>query len=118
MPPALSNVKAGRLRALGVTTAKRSAAAPDIPTIGEAGLPGYESDNWYGLLAPAGVPRDIIQLISAEAVKALQSPELRERLAGQGVDAVGNTPEQFLNYVKSETAKWNKVIQEARIRAD
>ena len=107
---ALPHVQSGRLRALGVTTGKRSPAAPDTPTIAEAGLPGYAVTTWHGLLAPAGTPGEIVNRPSTETAKALQSPDIRDRFAAQGVDAVSSTPEQFAAMMKSELEKWRKVI--------
>jgi tripartite-type tricarboxylate transporter receptor subunit TctC len=118
MPAALPYVKAGKLRALGVTTSRRSSAAPDVPTISESGLPGYESDTWYGVLAPAGTSREILTLLNTEIVKSLQTPDMRERLSRLGLEPAGTTPDQFFAYLKAETAKWGKVINEAGIRAD
>jgi tripartite-type tricarboxylate transporter receptor subunit TctC len=107
---ALPHVQSGRLRALAVTTEKRSQAAPQIPTISEAALPGYAVTTWHGLLAPAGTPRDIVHRLSTETAKALQSVEIRDRFATQGVEPVSSTPEQFAAMMKSELEKWRKVI--------
>ena len=107
---ALPHVQSAKLRALGVTTEKRSAAAPHVPTISEAALPGYAVTTWHGLLAPAGTPREIVNRLSAETAKALQSAEIRERFAAQGVEPVSSTPEQFAAMMKSELDKWRKVI--------
>jgi tripartite-type tricarboxylate transporter receptor subunit TctC len=111
MPVGLPLTKAGRLRALAVTTARRSNAAPDIPTMAEAGLPGYEHSLWAMLMVPAATPKDIVARLSREAVKAVESADVRERLAGMGVDAVGTTPEQADAYLKSEIAKYAKVVK-------
>jgi tripartite-type tricarboxylate transporter receptor subunit TctC len=121
MPNMLSaqpHIKSGRLRALGVTGAKRAPGAEDIPTIAEAGVPGYESVQWYGLLAPAGTPRDIITRLHGATVKALQHPEVRQRLLNDGAEPVGSSPEEFAAYLRSETAKWAKVIQAAGIKPE
>ena len=121
MPNMLSaqpHIKSGRLRALGVTGSKRAPGAEDIPTIAEAGVPGYEAVQWYGLLAPAGTPRDIITRLHGATVKALQNPEVRQRLLNDGAEPVGSSPEEFAAYLRSETAKWAKVIQAAGIKPE
>jgi tripartite-type tricarboxylate transporter receptor subunit TctC len=118
MLTALPYIRSGRLRAFGVTSAKRSAGADDIPTIAEAGVPGYEAVQWYGVLAPAGTPRPIIDRLHAEVAKALQQREVREKLSTDGAEAVGNTPEQFGAYIKAETDKWAKVVKAAGIKAE
>ena len=118
MLTALPYIRSGRLRAYGVTSAKRSAGADDIPTIAEAGVPGYEAVQWYGVLAPSGTPRPIIDRLHAEVAKALQQRDVREKLATDGAEAVGNTPEQFGAYIKAETDKWAKVVKAAGIRAE
>jgi tripartite-type tricarboxylate transporter receptor subunit TctC len=118
MIAAINQVRAGRLRALGVTTATRVAAAPDIPSIAEAGLPGYESVQWYGLLAPAGTPREIITRLSKETAAVLGSPKSRELLARDGCEAVMSSPEEFSAYLKSETEKWARVVKESGIQQE
>ncbi len=121
MPNMLSaqpHIKSGRLRALGVTGAKRAPGADDIPTIAEAGVPGYEAVQWYGVLAPAGTPRDIVTKLHAGTARALQNPEVRQRLLGDGAEPVGGTPEEFAAYLRSETAKWAKVIRAAGIKPE
>jgi tripartite-type tricarboxylate transporter receptor subunit TctC len=118
MPSALPHVKAGKLKALGVTTAKRFPAAPDIPTIAEAGVPGYEASSWFGVLAPAGTPKEIVNKLSSEIAKILQTPEIKERLLSQGAEPVGNTPDQFTAFIKAETAKWAKVVKESGATVD
>ena len=118
LPNVIQHVRAGKMKALGVTTAKRSALAPEVPSIAEAGVPGYDLSGWVGVLAPAGTPRDILQRLNAEIVKILQSPEVKERFFKQGVDVQTSTPEQFDALVKAEVARWAKVIKDAGIRAD
>jgi tripartite-type tricarboxylate transporter receptor subunit TctC len=115
---ALPYIKAGRLRALAVTGAKRASMLPDVPTVAESGVPGYELTNWFGLVTRAGTPREIINRVNADVVKVLQMPDVRERLLGMALDPVGDTPEQFGAYMKSETAKWARVIKEAGITAE
>ena len=114
---AIPHVKLGRLRALGVSSLKRSAVAPELPTISETGLPGYEALGWHGVLAPAATPREIITRLNAEIVKVLQASDMRTRFAEQGAEPVGNTPEQFLEFLKADLAKWAAVIKAAGVRA-
>jgi tripartite-type tricarboxylate transporter receptor subunit TctC len=118
LPNVIQHVRAGKMKALGVSTAKRSALAPEVPSIDEAGVPGYDLSVWFGVLAPAGTPREIVQRLNVEIVKILQSPEVKERFFKQGVDVQTSSPEQFDAFVKSEVARWAKVIKEAGIRAD
>ena len=112
------HLQSGRLRPLGVTTTKRVETLPDVPTIAEAGLPGYESVQWSGLLAPAGTPREIIALLNKEAVSIITSPEGRARLAKIGTEVVGSAPEEFSAFIRSETVKWAKVAQAAGIKPE
>ncbi len=116
VPTAMPYVKAGRLRGLGVTTIKRAQALPDVPSIAEAGLPGYEATQWFGLLAPAGTPRLIIDRLYQEAARALRTADMKERMTAEGLEVVGGTPEEFADYIKSETQKWTKVIKAAGIK--
>ena len=118
VPNVIQHVRAGKMKALGVTTAKRSQLAPDVPSIDEAGVPGYDLSVWFGVLAPAGTPRDIVQRLNVEIVKILQSAEVKERFLKQGVDVQTSTPEQFDAFVKAEVVRWAKVIKDAGIRAD
>ena len=121
MPNMLSaqpHIKSGRIRALGVTGTKRAPGADDIPTIAEAGLPGYEAVQWYGVLAPAATPRDIITKLHTGVVRALQNPDVRQRLLNDGAEPVGSSPEEFATYLRSETVKWAKVIKAAGIKAE
>jgi tripartite-type tricarboxylate transporter receptor subunit TctC len=115
LPPYLPQVKAGKIRALAVSTAKRSRAVPEIPTVAEAGVPGYDSGAWFGLLAPAGTPKDIVNRLAAETQRILKLPDVHERIAALGAEPVGSTPEQFAAHIKSEIAKWAKVIKEANV---
>jgi tripartite-type tricarboxylate transporter receptor subunit TctC len=116
--PALPLIKSGKLRALAVTAAKRSAVMPDLPTIAESGLPGYEAATWYAVFATGGTPRDIVALLHGALTKALQTREVRERLLSQGADPSGNTPEQLGAFVKSEMVKWGKVIKAAGVQPE
>ena len=118
MPPALPHVRNGKIRALGVTSLERTPAAPDIPTIAESGLPGYVVDNWYGILAPRGTPKEIVAKLSAEIVKIMGLPDVKENLSAQGADPAGSTPEQFAAYIKDETAKWAKIVKFSGARVD
>jgi tripartite-type tricarboxylate transporter receptor subunit TctC len=99
------------LRALGVTTSKRSAAAPDVPTIAEAALPGFEASNWYGIVAPSRIPPAVKAKIHDDIVRALALPDVRERMLNQGMDPTSNTPEEFSAYIRAEIAKWAKVVK-------
>jgi tripartite-type tricarboxylate transporter receptor subunit TctC len=108
---ALPSVRDGRLNAMGVSTAKRSPAAPDIPTIAEAGLPGYDVTTWHGLVAPAGTPRPIIDRLHDEVVKALNSPMVKERFAAAGIVPVSSTPEQFAAFTQAEVVRWRAVVK-------
>jgi len=114
----INHVKAGKIRALGVTTAKRSAMAPELPTIAEAGLPGFEANNWNGVVVPAKTPRAIINRLNKEFTAALLLPDIKQFLFNQGLDAAPGTHEDFAAYIKSETAKWAKVIKAAGIKAE
>jgi tripartite-type tricarboxylate transporter receptor subunit TctC len=111
MPSAMPFIKSGKLRPIAVTSAKRSPAAPDIPTIAESGLPGYEATSWYGILAPARTPREIVAKLHEVLVSVIGSPDMKDKLAAQGLDPVGNTPQQFAAVIKSEIAKWTKVVK-------
>jgi tripartite-type tricarboxylate transporter receptor subunit TctC len=115
MPPYLPQVKAGKLRALAVSTPKRSPAAPDVPTVAEAGVAGYSAAAWFGLLAPAGTPKAIVDKLSAETARILKLPDVAERLSSLGAEPVGETPAQFAAHIQSEIAKWAKVIKDANV---
>ena len=114
----IPQARAGRLRALGVTSAARVAAAPDIPTIAEAGVPGYESLQWYGLLAPAGTSREIIAKLHKEAAAALRTRDVAARLTADGGEVVASAPEEFAAYLRSETDKWQKLVKAAGIKPE
>ena len=113
---ALPQVRAGKLRALALTSARRSESAPDLPTVAEAGpLPGYEATIWFGIVAPAGTPRDIVNRLSQEIGRLLKQPALRERFASVGVELAPNTPEEFAAFIKAEIPKWSKVLRDANV---
>jgi tripartite-type tricarboxylate transporter receptor subunit TctC len=118
VPSVIQHVRAGKLRPLAVTGAKRSIAVPDIPTVAESGIPGFLVTTWYGVSAPARTPRPIIDKLNAEIVRALNLPDLKTRLANDGADPVGNTPEQYTAFVENEIAKWAKVIKAAGIKGE
>ena len=118
VPNVIGHVRAGKMKALAVSTAQRSALAPEVPTVAEAGVPGYELAVWFGVLAPAGTPRDIVARLNAEIVKLLNSPEVKDRFAKQGVEVRTSTPEQFGEFLRAEVARWAKVVQDANIKAD
>jgi len=118
VPSALSQIKGGRLRALAVTSAKRAPELPEVPTIAESGYRGFDASTWYGLLAPAGTPAPIIARLNAEVNRALKTPEVRERLASEGGEALGGSPEQFASFLKAEHAKWSRVVKESGARAE
>ena len=118
LPSAMPHIKSGRLRALAVTSVRRSPALPDIPTIAETGISGYEASSWFGVLAPAGTPKDIVAKIQGDIARALNAPEIKERLSGQGAEPVGNTPEQFAEHIKAESAKWARVVKDSGAKVD
>ena len=114
----LPHVKSGRMRALGVTGAKRSPLVPDVPTIAESGLPGYEFEAWYALFAPAKTPRAVISKVNADVNRALAQPEVRQRLAAISMEPMGGTEDAFAKYFQSEVTKWAKVIRDAKITGE
>ncbi len=115
---ATPQIKAGRVRALAITSGKRSPVAPELPTVAESGLPGYEVVGWFGWLAPAKTPREIVARLNAEIVKALNMPDVRERLLSQSSEPVGNSPQAFAAFIRSERDKWAGVIKRAGIRME
>ena len=117
-PTCIQYIKAGRLRPLGVTTMKRTPALPDVPAIAEAGVPGYESTQWFGILVPAGTPRPIVERLNQEIVRAIRAPEMRDKLNSEGLEVVGSTPAEFAAHIKLETEKWAKVIKTMGIKAE
>lgn len=115
-PVALSQIKAGRVRAIAISSRKRSPLAPDLPTIAESGFPGFETDTWYGLIAPARTPRAIIARLNSDLGRVLKMSDVQSQLAQQGAEPAGGSPEEFLAFVKSEIEKWSQVIKAAGIR--
>jgi len=118
MPAAIPFIKSGKLRPLGVTSEKRSIVLPNVPTISESGLAGYSATTWYGLYAPKGTPSDIIQKVHEATVEVLKIPEIREQLIQRGFEPIGNSPDQFANFVSSEIIKWGKVVKLAGIEPE
>jgi tripartite-type tricarboxylate transporter receptor subunit TctC len=118
MPSSIAYVKSGKLRALAVTTPKRSPALPDVPTIAEAGVPGYSATSWFGLLAPANTPAPVVAKLNASILKALADPEVNKKLAEQGAEPHGEKPEQFAEFIRSETAKWGKTVKQSGATAE
>jgi tripartite-type tricarboxylate transporter receptor subunit TctC len=119
LPSALPHIKSGRLKALAVTSRTRSPALPEVPTIEEAaGLKGFDASSWFGLFAPAGTPRAIVDKIQSDVARALALPEVRERFVAQGADPGGNTPEQFAAFIRAETDKWTRVVKFSNAKVD
>lgn len=118
IPGALPFVKGGKVRALAVSSAKRSAGVPDIPTVAEAGVPGFDMSGWYGLLAPTGTSASVVKRVYAESVKALATPELKELLVGLGLDPVGNTPAEYRQFIAAELNKYAKLTREAGFKKE
>ncbi len=118
VPTVITHARNGRLRALATTGPKRTPAAPEVPTVAESGVPGYDVTTAYGVAAPAKTPRQILDRLHAELIKVINSPDIRERLQGLGADPVGNTPEQYTAFMQNEIAKWTKVIRAAGIKGE
>ena len=113
--PPLPHLKSGRLRALGVTSAKRVSSLPDVPAVAEGGVAGYDVVGWYGAAVPTGTPQPVVAKLHTDFVAAINTPETKEKLAADGAEAVGSTPEQFAALVKSEIDRWTKVVEAAKI---
>ena len=113
--PVLAQIKAGKLRALAVTTNKRSAALPDVPTLNESGLKGFNLGTWFGVLAPAGTPKDIVSRLNSEMVKITNSPEFKQKMADIGAEPIGNTPEQMAQQIKDDTDRFAKLVKDAKV---
>jgi len=118
VPAVIRHVQAGKLRPIALSGPKRTAAVPGIPTVAESGLPGFEVTSWFGISAPARTPRPVVDRLHGEIVRALNTPDLRERMQGMGADPVGNTPEQYTAFVQNEIVKWGKVIKAAGIKGE
>jgi len=118
LPPAVAHAQSGKLRALAVMSAKRAVALPDVPTIAEAGVSDQEADTLTGLLAPAGTPEEIVDLLQRQVARIVALPDVKERLTALGFEPVADTPEQFGALIKVEMAKWGKVVREANIRIE
>ncbi|MBL8310378.1 MAG: tripartite tricarboxylate transporter substrate binding protein [Burkholderiales bacterium] len=116
--PVLAHIKAGKLRALAVTTGKRSSALPDVPTLAEAGLKGFDIGTWFGLLAPAGTPKEVVARLSAESMKIIQSTDFGKRMADIGAEPIGNTPEQMAGQIRDDTEKFARLVREAKVTID
>ncbi len=116
--PVLSHIKAGKLRALAVTTAKRSPALPDVPTLDESGLKGFNLGTWFGVLAPAGTPRDVLVRLNAEIVKIVNAPDFKKKMEDIGADPIGNTPEQMAKQIKDDTERFAKLVKDAGVSID
>ena len=118
LPGALGQIRAGKVKAIAVTSATRARSAPDIPTIAESGVPGYEATNWYCILAPRATPRAIVALLNSEVLRLLSSADVAESITRQGAEPLGGTPSEFESYLKSEIAKWSRIIKEGNLRAE
>jgi tripartite-type tricarboxylate transporter receptor subunit TctC len=114
----LAQVKGGRVKALAVTTAKRSMLAPDLPTIAESGLPGFDISTWFGIFVPAGTPRPVVERLHAEFTRALAAPDVREKMLNLGAEPVGSTPDEFAAYVRAEAAKYAKLVKASGAKVD
>ncbi len=117
-PPLVAQIKAGKVKALGVTSAKRAASMPELPTIAESGVPGYEMALWIGVFAPAGTPREVVSKLNAEVVRIVRLPDIRAELAGMGVDPVGNTSEQTAEWIRREIARYGPVVKAGNIKVE
>jgi tripartite-type tricarboxylate transporter receptor subunit TctC len=115
---AMPHIKSGKLRAIAVASPQRNPQLPDVPTIAESGVPGYEASAWYGFVAPAGTPKEVVSLLSSEIARILALPDVKQTLAGPGLVPIGSTPEEFAAHIRAETDKYAKVIKSANIKAD
>lgn len=118
MPSAIQHVRSGKLRPIAVTTAKRSPELPDVPTIAEAGVPGYEATSWFGMFAPAATPKPVLSKLQAALTKVLNQADVKKKIAEQGGEVVAETPDQFAAFIKAESVKWGKVVKESGATAD
>jgi tripartite-type tricarboxylate transporter receptor subunit TctC len=115
---AIALIKGGRIRAIAITSARRSDVLPDLPTVDEAGLKGFEAGAWNGLAGPARIPAEIVRRVQADVARTLGSPELRERLRAEGSDPVGSSPEEFAKFIREEIDKWAKVVKFAKVKPE
>jgi tripartite-type tricarboxylate transporter receptor subunit TctC len=118
IPVVLGQIKAGKLRAIAVTSANRTRLLPDVPTVNESGLTGFDLSTWWGLVAPAAVRKEIIARLHDETTKALKLSDVRERIAANGADPVGNSPEEFASFIRSERAKYARIVKDAKVKLD
>ena len=118
IPSVINHVRSGKLRALAVTSARRSAGVPELPTVAESGFPGFDASSWFGLVGPAGLPREIVDRISADVARVLAQPGMREKFIQQGADPVGSTPQEFADYMRAETAKWAQLVKASGATVD
>jgi tripartite-type tricarboxylate transporter receptor subunit TctC len=118
LPGAIPHLKSGRLRAIGITSLKRSALLPEVPTLSDAGVPGYEYETWYGVFAPAGTPAAVVSTLNKAINQSLASPEMQASMTRQGIDPVSGTSQQFAALVRREVSKWTRVIREAGIKPE
>jgi tripartite-type tricarboxylate transporter receptor subunit TctC len=118
IPPAVPMLNSARVKALGVTSAKRMSNLPNVPTIAEGGLPGYEVTNWYGVMAPAGMPKDLLAKVNGDLVKILKQHDVQQRFLGEGGDVIANTPDEFGKFIRNEIAKWGKAVRESGAKVD
>jgi tripartite-type tricarboxylate transporter receptor subunit TctC len=118
IPSAIQLARSGKLRALAVTSLRRSVGMPDVPSVAESGFPAFDASSWFGLVGPAGLPREIALKVQAEIARILKDPAMREKFIQQGADPVGNMPDEFGQYMKDETAKWAKIVKASGAKAD
>jgi tripartite-type tricarboxylate transporter receptor subunit TctC len=118
IPSVINHVRSGKLRALAVTSARRSSGVPELPTVAESGFPGFDASSWFGLAGPAGLPREIVEKIATEVARVLAQPAMREKFIQQGADPVGSTPQEFGDYMRAETAKWAQLVKASGATVD
>ena len=118
LPPSVPHIKAGKLKAFAVTSAKRLPPLPEVPTVAESGVPGYEAVNWYGVLVPAGTPKEIVTRLHGDITRILKAPDVQKRFATEGGDIVADTPEQFAAFIRKEIPKWTAVVKTAGVKVD